>query len=200
MEFKKNGFLYKIAYGFNDNDNMPTKTNLCRFFWKTISMFFLGWPIILILLSIFEVFVIFWVIPICFLFAKYPMGMITYLVSNKGINLENFKTWPKIGGHRIYPLWIIPPLFIIIIVMAKFQSFINSVSEIGYALTSRETIIFYARLGIVVGVVILLIGLCIGFCALFHSETWKLIRGYISAKKKKICPMVEFVEDVNPEA
>lgn len=175
MKIKKNGWVAKIAYGFTSGRNIPENTNLCKLFWRTLFMLFIGWPFILALLVVAVAAVYF----IGFFVASRPtLGMDS--------DFAPIKKWPKIMGHRIWPTSIISLCILVFVIWHLLPLAIAAVIGWLSANMSIAAMIFVGAF--------LVIALGYAIKRFFRSELWKLARAYMSAKKQRFCPIVEFVD------
>lgn len=167
MKVKKDGWIRKItAY---DKDNLPRNINLHELLRRTLFMLFIGWPMAIILFAAVAViyvllyFVGFW-------FALRPVTRKDGLVYNWLIPIRR---WPKIKGHRIWPLTV---LVLYAVSYAIWQYF----SGVTVAVVAVATLLIIAS----------------GYITakFFKPELWKLTKAYISGKYHKLFLPVEFVD------
>lgn len=134
-------------------------------------------------------------IPICF-FAHRP-ALLSDEDKKNGLTIGSkpvgeltvkIQHWPEIKGHRVYPIWII--LFVLLV--TNFSTVTGAGSKMflsfWHFISSKESLTFYA-----VGF-ILFISIA-GYEKIKESETWGLFKEFLKAKKQKICPIVEIVDD-----
>lgn len=89
--------------------------------------------------------------------------------------------WKIVGGAFV-------GVFIGIIIILFLLSIVaGAVSLVYWALNSFET---FVRFGIVI---IMMVGLVFLIFKGWQTETFKLVRAYISAKKRKVCPLITFI-------
>lgn len=94
MKIKKEGFVYKTAYGLDERPPKE-KVSICILFWKFVFMFFLGWPFHFLLV---------W--PLGLLVGRHPVSY-NYGFSNGEVKWAVFERWPAIGKFKIYPLYLL---------------------------------------------------------------------------------------------
>jgi hypothetical protein len=186
MEFKRSGFVYQVAYGLRSPDNYPMQTNLCRLFWRFVLMLF---P---------------WVFLVCFsvVFAivSYSYGVffaskptIFDFTEDREKRASNaafvpYKHWPTVAGKRIYPIWVIAAAYVIhaLLTTDVADSVGHSVGNVVSLMADYFPIVFS-----VIGLTIIVV-YTIG--TIRKSEWLTLVKGYIKAKKEKVCPIVRFVD------
>ena len=177
MKIKKNGWIDKIAYGLNAK--CPEHTNLCKLFWRTLFMLFIGWPLTLVLIAV-------------ALFVAYAIGFFMASKPTIGMSMASEKAfvpiekWPKIMGHRIWPINVISLCAIVCVAWQYVPAAAMAVTGWLSVNVSMAMMIFVGAL--------LIIALGYAIRKFFESELWELAKAYISAKKQKICPIVEFVD------
>lgn len=178
MEIKKSGFVYQVAYGLTDEHELPYEVSLCRLFWKFMGMFFVGWPIIGIIVGISFVVGFFFARRAAF-FAGDPKSYLTI----------PYKVWPRTAsGKRIWPIWFVLGGGALWLLSATTKSVASTVSAV-------KTLFILKIIG-TVAVVLIIVWLAVGFfhSFFFQSEAWQLAKAYCKAKKEKVCPIIKVVE------
>ncbi|MCH7758964.1 hypothetical protein IID20_01245 [Patescibacteria group bacterium] len=170
MEIKKDSFLWKVAYFNTPSHRQPQSTNLCRFFWRFVWMFFIGVPFACLALGIFVGFVFI----ISFLFALYP----TLLKENSGKEFAPYKKWPRIKGYLLRPIYLLLPLVLYYLRSVFLALFTLITTNIGLS---------------IMGICMIVIGLIFGFKLLSKTEAYQLTKSYLGAKKQGVCPIITFV-------
>jgi hypothetical protein len=183
MKLKRNGWLIRFCYLLEGEKAIPQQTSLCGLFWRFIGMLivsiFLG-PVcglILIILTILAT-------VVGFLFACRPH------IDNILVPIAK---WPKISGHRIWPLSVIGPPAVLYVMVS---------GTVDYLANGQIPSDFIGILGVVstgtAGVVIfgLIAIMAIDFARILYNkaseaESLQLIRAWLKAKHEKVCPFVE---------
>jgi len=184
MEVRKTSFVYKVAYAWDESSQKPVKTNLCRLFWRFIFSIFIMWPLGQPFLKL--IIGIIWVLA--FLFSKRP----DWENGPPEDLFPDYKRWPRFRGHRVWPVTVILGAILVWLVFGSIKDLV--------AYLPWGDILIYISWGymliyslIVAGIVACLIFSFI--CRRFSkSETWKFVKEYVLAKKKKVCPEVWFTE------
>jgi hypothetical protein len=179
MKLRKKGLLVKMAYAFKREDDIPKRTSLCKFFWRFIGhlvvvpIFFFIFFISLLVASFFGFFV-----------AKRPTVF-------KNGSMVHYEKWPSVCGHRIYPISILLGIFICYVIR---ESVLESTSIIKESIYNNIHILKSPiTLYVIIGISIIIIGL-ISYRMFKKSETYRLIKAYIRAKKEKVCPIIEIID------
>ncbi|HEX8974569.1 MAG TPA: hypothetical protein VF817_03730 [Patescibacteria group bacterium] len=187
MKIKKEGFVYKVAYGLSGG--CPRKTNLCKLFWRFLLMFFIGWPIVgIAYCAIHFIFYIFFPAigyTLGFWIAHRPP---VFKGDYKGDSLIPYDKWPTIKGWRVYPIYGVAVAFILF--NPKDTMMVGRSTIVGIAKHTVFSGFFWSW---VAGVAVFVILLCMTK-AVKKSETYKMFVEFAKAKKQKICPTVEIVE------
>lgn len=91
-------------------------------------------------------------------------------------------------GHRVWPIWIIPIWLVAV-----------NIDAIASALQSE---VLWSGVGTYLGYIgalaafIILVSLATwGVLAASESEVVRIAKGYVRAKKEKVCPIVEITDD-----
>ena len=182
MKICKKGFVYKVAYVLSSKP--PERTNLCRLFWRFILFFFVVWPLVVTLITIITITQLICA-PFLFLFTRRPI-FFGFFERELRISVP-FKKWPKIFGKRVWP--IVPLSIAGLIYLISLMS----------AATWKSTGVY--SLWILGGAVAILITMFLVMIIVEllkgtrKSESWQLFSGYIKAKKNRVCPIVEIVEE-----
>lgn len=202
MEIKRNSWMYKVAYGFEAKK--PKRTNLCSFFWKFVLMLLGGWPLALIAMGVFFALgvVVVFITFISGFFAGFFVGYRPSIY--EGESRKKFwipyKKWPKIKGYRILPIYFVLPVLVYFAVnVLDWTALWIMLSGLPAAILSMifgmlgvlsflaiAAIIFLLMAGIVWGVVAL-------FDRFFKTGIGTLIKEYVKAKKRKVCPIIKFI-------
>lgn len=177
MKLKKNSRIANIAYGLGPK--CPEHTNLCKLFWWTLFMLFMGWPVSLLLIAV-------------ALSVAYSIGFFMASKPTIGMKSESEKAfvpiekWPKIMGHRVWPINVIGLCAVVYVAW-------QYVPTAAMAVTGWLSINVSMAMMIFAGA---LLSIALGYAIrkFFESELWESAKAYISAKKQKICPIVEFVD------
>lgn len=105
-----------------------------------------------------------------------------------------FRRWPKIFGKRIWPIW---PT--VIFVLTYFITSLDAGSLKVLAIIGAD--LGLSLLIIITLMIIVAIVMNIGMLRkkVGQFETWQLFKGYVKAKKDRVCPIVEFVEEKKTE-
>ena len=198
MQINYNGILFRIAYGKLSFLTAPKKqVSLCKFFWSVIagalSSIFLSaiLAIIAVLVSV-----------IGFFFAFRPDWRNE---NQSGISMS-YTHWPRIRGHRIYPLFIILPgwlLYAFWFVLAELQWSIlpwHVQKEMSYLISpdlvvglSGASVFLLGWLFIIVACFAIIVGIVLGISYLLKTEWGIIVREYIKAKKARACPLIKIV-------
>lgn len=204
MRLNSSGFVYKIAFfdhkhPFHWPVPRELQTNLCVVFWRfllnlaKIPLFHL----LIILFGLFDLLFIWleWgVIAVVTIIATGIAGYRPAWLENDDPNkfFVPIERWPKTRSGRHF--WPIIPIAILAcgywLVKLSIYLF-RSVTEWGNMLRDNPTTL---KMSIVILLSILaLVTIIIGIYKFRRSETWKMTREVIKAKKQGICPTVTFV-------
>lgn len=185
MEIKKGSFVYKVAYGNTKKYKIPNQTNLCRLFWRFIGMFFVVWPILGLLYGILVT-----VLSVAGFLVAHRLTLFKGDSHTDNLFIP-IKHWPQMREHRVYPI-------VVLLIAGVAKSLIFWYQAIGYA--SWVALIAVAKF-FVSNIVLSIIGSIIAvMLAIFlvHSflktETGRLFKSYVAAKKQKVCPLINIVE------
>lgn len=171
----KQEFMYRTAYGLNEYP--PEEVTKCGLFWKFVFMFFIMWPFLFIILGIsmgLGYAVGFFVASK----PKFPSGRLVY-----------YGRWPKIKGHRIWPITV---LAIIITLLSFYEIIFSSAAKTAVAFGASHFNLII--IGLVASGVIAAV-----FANRYLREVINLSVDYLKAKKNKVCPMIKFVDAENRE-
>jgi len=181
MEIKKKSFFIRTAYMLARDEDVPESTSLCELFWRFIFMFFISIPFICVIGVIVFGFLFIIGLP----FAARP----TILNGDDlGKMLAHYERWPKIMGHKVYPIWVI----IIIFALINF----STTMEIIYGIT-KATILqgnFWIGVVIIIASIVAFIATCGTISRINNSGILEIFKEFLKAKKQKICPIIEIVE------
>lgn len=211
MELRKNGFLYKVAYGLRKNK--PERSNLCRFFWRVLLSVILVWPPYGLFKAIDYGLIRFLLgTPIAFLgFGYCPLLQRKWLVGYGGGHKLPFRPiswWPKLkNGEHIMPF---VGLLIIAVIPACIAGTVWCFYKAGVFVWHNPWV---TLLGTPTFAVILLLNLLNWWLTWYTRRSKKsnggvvsavvkregrdvvgLFAAYIKAKKDKVCPTVQFTE------
>ena len=200
ITIKKGGFVCRVAYG--NESSPPVNTNLCKIFWRFLFMFFIYWPynglkkiaqVLLVLCgTIIACFVIAILFIFSFLFAKRPTCLKKDETGNKGAFIA-YEHWPRIRGRRVYPIWIVTGILIVVYHkwIIFFAAALPSALWSADPMYSKE---LWIVLAISVSALAVLIGIYHALKKIKNSEVWMLLKESIKAKKQGLCLPVEIVE------
>lgn len=172
MEIKKGGFVCQLAYLFRENKEIPSQVNGCQLFTRFI---------------FFGVFAIFLLCVGAILFViGLPFAARPSLCDDDNTTAVwvHYQSWPRINGHRIYPLWPILTLWMLSNLSATQAVMIGVL----------HATIFSTTFWLIIGSFVALIVVVMIRIAIKESETVDLVREFIKAKKQKVCPIVKIVE------
>lgn len=192
MNIKEGDFLFKVAYGLTKKDDIPSRVNGCRLFWRIVFMLIIAWPILLICIAFVVAFVLGFTFIFGFFVAKRPAVLSKEEVSQADLLMTPYKHWPTVKGKRIYPIWLV----VAAVAVYYSPSIVSVLVDVSSATAASVSINFWwlitriggAFIGIVLACVIVY---TIG--AIRKSEWLKLTKELISAKKQKICPVVNII-------
>ncbi len=191
MELRKSGKLYRLAYLCTDEKEMPDKTNLCKFFWRVV----IGIPLqllftIVIFIVAGVVVSILWLGALT-LFAYRPTFDKKKMIKcDDGTHLPVtlITWWPKFRGRRIWPITIL--------------SFLAGLCLVVYLCVVGLPLLLTWTTGpppvVSLGSIAVLLVLVMVFRLvprIRDSETWQVFKAYVKAKKRKVCPIIVFVDD-----
>lgn len=166
MQLKKDGWVFKIAYkwqeGSNEKAGKPLSTNICRVFWLFMFSFFVFWPIIIP--------VTFTLISLFYFWGFWAAQKLNWERNGQQM-YKPYDRWPTIHGHRIWPL--------------------NFLLLAGYS-----TWLYYhwpSCLVFTATFIILAIIICAAWFFFSKSEISKLFKAYVISWKEKVCIRVDFV-------
>lgn len=190
LKLKKRSFVVKVAYLFSDKNKIPAKTNICSLFWRlplNLCFAIVVYPVCIVFLSVLYIFAALFV-TVFGLFFAYRFNWNLSL----GKIAVPYEHWPKIDEENIAPFTVLVLLGVIgLFGYAVWLVFaeIMEPSAITAAIASHPVIF-----SLVSGIIILTF-LAFGLREFFKSETGQLARAWLRAKKEKVCPLVEIVDE-----
>lgn len=174
-ELRRTSRVYKIAYGLTMHHEVPRQTSLCAIFWRTVWMGLVVWPTLIVLFLMFGTLV-----------SSSWFLTVGYRPTTRHESSDKFfvpiEKWPEVAGRRIWPIWIWTVGLIL------FYSKALTEVVIGFLYTYSQYILW--------GVAVMLVLLAILVTApsirrqLREIEEWELIKDYLTAKKRRVCPIV----------
>ncbi|MDI6734085.1 MAG: hypothetical protein QMD50_01150 [Patescibacteria group bacterium] len=194
MKINTNSLLWQIAYEHCFRDKRPlNQVSVCRLFWTVVGGVF-AW--------LFQIIAVILLLTfgnlICFFAAKrIPFDL---------ERVTPYKHWPKIKGHRIYPISMLGFLWIIYSIWFKWGSlcyllwkpdlekFMESDGNALYFFTAFTDFVI-ATVVVVIVISAISAGICLFFEKIRESDFGTLLLEYLKAKKQKICPMIDIVEE-----
>lgn len=206
MDIKRGSFLFKLRYG--PDWTLKTKnsldTNLCAFFWKSVFMLFIGWPVVI-------VFAIVVCTAVGILFICRNIFSILFLCQVVKIDKDSFKVfcqvdvprWPRLLGWRVRPGIIIVAM--LLWWFSIHQLIAGILSRIASDLLASWPILqsaFGTPVGKVIAVTI--IGMIVA-ATLIKLGVGSLIGARLKAWKDGVCPQLRYtgfpvgVGDSGPE-
>lgn len=172
MEIKKGSLVCQLAYLFHENKAIPSQVNGCQLFTRFI--FFGVFAIFLLCVG-----AILFVIGLPF--AARPS---LFDDDNTTAAWVHYQSWPRINGHRIYPLWPILTLWMLYNLSATQAVMVGVLHATIFSTT------FWSILGVIVAFILAVMI----YVVIKESETVDLAREFIKAKKRKVCPIIKIVE------
>lgn len=196
MEIKKNGVLFRVAYGNRQCDRRPEHVGLWTFAARFLWMLSVYWPVVgvLTLITLYTALVgsivlgcaVFLVLVIPgFLFCRKPM---LFRQEYGTFDFCPYEKWPTILGRRVYPFWVL-----VILASATYPERAKSLMT-GLLSILTDWTIFSKGFWITEVSVLLLFGL---FALVRCSDEIGMIRNaktFLLARKQKYCPTVKVVE------
>ncbi len=187
MKLRKNSWHYKWVYRFEQE--RPDRLSLCRYFWRLVGMSIFN-GIVLAILA-----VIYIVCTLVFLanLLVYPRVFI-FWDDSSDLKFKPIKWWPCVRGHTISPLLILAAISLYWVGPWFSVYFIAGINQIR-DLSGGENPFFYVIIAVVS------IWTVVGFWAfgifgkIFATDGWKIFSGYMKAKWKRVCPIIDFVDD-----
>lgn len=178
-ELKRSGMIFKIAYGWTPEENIPSQISLCKLFWRVVWVTPLVWlflfPLSWLIVSILFV--------LSFLWNGTRPGVL------KGDGHQGFieiRRWPTLRGLRLSP-----GLLIIIVALLHFVwRNREKLSSAGGQLFKEFApgLIF---LGYVIGSVCLVVLSSLALSYFSNSEAWRLFKAFLRARKERVCPILK---------
>ncbi len=186
MQISKKGLIYCLAY-FYGKEPQGT-TNLCNLFWRFVLGSFLATILVIIFGSLVSLGFI-----IGFFFAARPSIFKEDHLDETP--MTSYNRWLKIRGHKVFPIF-----FVILGLLIK--SFLT---------LPMATILWMLEvIGVIVGVlaaIFFVFFAAVSMPKLFRMArhflskktqeipTYQLVKEYIKAKKKRVCPIVTIVDE-----
>ena len=160
--------LYRIWFEERESEN------LCGYFWKNVLSLLATVtlaPIIFILLGC--IFGAAWFIGFWPNEGKYKEKPASDIV-HRQYKFDGRRKWPVAPWEIVIPLAIL--YGIVMVALRNMNAFLETITWVG----------------IVIGALAVLAGLGFLIFKGWKSETFKLVRAYLSARKQKVCPLIEF--------
>jgi hypothetical protein len=189
---RKKILFYLTGYGLQKPENVPSHTNKCRLFWRTVGMILVGWFAVAI---------------------YYTLGLIAGLVGLAilvGIGVlfcghrpgwkekdpEMFMPifgprWPKIGGKPVWPVFVYIPTLLAYWVWTHTSAIYEFFVEL-WGFITQPVVVSFTFTVLFLGVVFVVIG------SARKADWWLLFRDYLKARKEKFCPIIP-IEPLPPE-
>ena len=202
LTIDRNGWLFKFAYPefFNNERRFVKRVNLCRFFWRCVSMI-IPWFFMLLVGVIFGFINGLLMLAVILSGYKPILGktaLIKYKEEHRNdyvvLPIEAIKKWPNIRGNKIGIIHLLP-------ILALYYS-LPAISEIsGKAFNDNNWNYIFATFFTIV--LLLLCALVVIFTFVFvikgylwirESEIVRILKLYLKSKKEKICPIIEVVD------
>ncbi len=182
MKFKKDGLIRRIAYNWlpSNRDKVITQVDGCSLFWRTLAALIFVWPLIWLTLAGG------WIIrivgaPIAFLFAMRPAGASWRIRTGVWpVPFEEIEGWPRFDDIRLMPIAVVGvPLGIWFLTIKIYQGvkFVFFTTVYGKAIFA---LLVAGFLGLILHSI------------LKKHEWWRLLLGFLKAKKERFCPVVTF--------
>lgn len=186
MELKKKGIVFKVAYGWIDENKYPQRTTLCRLFWRFLFWLFIAWPIVWTVVAI--VATIMYVVG--FFFAARP----TFFKDDRNTcqPMCYYHKWPKIKERRIYPIWPVLAIILGSFFFLNAAELRKDLSGLGHGLvkfTILSPVFWKVALAFAV-----LVAAVWAWSAAAKSEPYMMFKAYLRAKKEKVCPIIKIVD------
>jgi hypothetical protein len=201
-QLKRDGRIFRIAYGLQDPSAVPASTGLCRIFWRMVFMVFVGWPA-------------FYALRYGLYYAVQGTALLVSahrLARNSDHTLDAFvpiARWPAVRGKRIWPsLCLLAAAFLYLSspligyawahlgtftgVVAGTIKFVAAMVVIGVigcaAIAALLTLKDYA---FEVAAPAMIRGVRKSALRISESEEWEFIMAFGEATKKNLCPIIE---------
>lgn len=170
QELKRDSWIFKIAYGMSPR-RAPDSVSVCKLFWRTTLMLFLGLP----------AFFLFCTIVTAILVVSF--GQRPPFSKNDILNewaLVDIKFWPKIFGYRVMPL---PIAAVCMGIFSSYKLMSELINIIGVLI--GKDLVFHISIGILLSTAFFFLGRWV-----VNSEYGVLFREHIHNSKKNFCPKV----------
>ena len=190
MQLDKKSRLYRFAYYNTPEKREPSKASLCRFFWRIVGMALLT-VIYVIIVLVFGILFYLTSILVLIFGGLRPI----WLFSKDDREKEQpspWKTiswWPRWRGHYVVPIVVLSP-FIGVAALASLLYWVLPALVRGVAVVYDSSLYSMIFFGILVAILVV-----VGLLFFFNSDAWQLTKAFIKAKKEKICPIINFVDD-----
>ena len=177
MIIRTNTWHYRLyRWNYWDRENIPERTNLCQYV-RRLSLT----PLTALVSTALECLGL--VGLICYTIANYGFGFLFGYVPNgwnpTTADMVKYPGMP-LGRFQLYP-WHVILTGLIVALHVWMYSFPDG----------RPYLLSEAK---VVGIFLAVIALVVGLIFLFCSDTSTVVKQYLTAKKQKVCPIVEFEE------
>ncbi|HEY4511691.1 MAG TPA: hypothetical protein VJH55_02520 [Candidatus Paceibacterota bacterium] len=171
MELDKSSWIFKVAYGLDEKYDRPQQVSLCLLFWRFWTHLLFWWPIGIVVMTT----LIVATSTVGFFFGYRPS-------TAKGEDFYVQYPLPRVFGLRLWPISLITLIatayYLPGITMRTVEWVSSAPKNInlstfwwitGFLLCSFLTRMVWKFLG---------------------TETWKMCKEYVKAKKQKVCPIV----------
>lgn len=196
MTFKRDGRLHRLAYNWNPDwrSAKPARTSICTLFWLTVLAVLVLWPLLVVTRVFGWVVRIIGFLPALVLFGCRPAGPswrgLDMLQANDSLlPFVQIKRWPKAFGYHLMPgvyLLLVGVIFTIGVVVWMLAT--NLI--IGWFFGKW---VFGTKYGPwVFSTVMLTLILLVFRAKTKDTEEYRLVMGFVKAKKERFCPIVEF--------
>jgi hypothetical protein len=182
--------VYNFTYFFSKEK--PKQTSLCRYFWRIILMPIpVSLVILLAMILLFVVVVFIVIVAIVLLVANnlFYIGIgkgvasLDMTESKNFIKVREFKAF-TVAGRKIRSVKIMLGFWATILVVAG-SILLYHLTPNATALLSRTTIVV-----VLIAAYFLFVALSAGASRARRSDTAKLIKDYLQARKDKVCPII----------
>lgn len=186
MVFRRDGFLFKLAYNWNidwriTDNSKPQKTNILKLFLTVVFAVLCMWPLVVISRVFGWVVRIVGFLPALFLFGYRPLGSSWRLFESERLfPFAPISWWPKLDNRHVMPGVIIFFFFL------------------GYKLSKNLIFLFGRELETTAGLwslsAVLIFLIFTTYFGVINTERWQIVKTFIKTKKSKIpkMPIVEF--------
>ena len=199
MVFRRDGFLFKLAYNWNIDwrtDKIePQKTNILKIFLLVTFALVFAWPFIIISRVFGWVVRIVGFLPALILFGYRPLGpswrFFEIGSSENLLPFEPISRWPRFGQRRFLPGVII---FFGYLGYELFKNYLKLFKSLPVLLAG----LFETTAGLwFLSVVSIFLTIFAVYLGVRNTERWRIMKIYIKAQKSKIpkipkIPIVEF--------